>query len=238
MATLTWKEFIAPNSAAFRDWQANKCVLMFDGWLVEKISANGNVYLRGDSQSILLEDDDVVDVERHPATPASTPPDAVGAVRIVVEKVLGLWRYEIFVDDVSVDLRDGYHTEALARDVANHEAKKYHKDDPLIVEYGNGYAAGYADGLKEYDAMQAELADCRAQLAAARGALKPFADVAAWIDPTKPSKLYRDTRDWYAVGSKPVYDDLPLQSDHERLLHTNDLFKAAEVLDATEGKQS
>ena len=34
-------------------------------------------------------------------------------------------------------------------------------DDPLVVEYGDGYAAGYADGCKQYDVMQAELVALR-----------------------------------------------------------------------------
>lgn len=90
-----------------------------------------------------------------PAPTADTQP-AAGEVRVVVEKVLGLWRYEILVGGKLVASNDGYHTEALARDVANHEAKKYHKDDPLIVAYGDGYAAGYSDGRGSYDTLQAE----------------------------------------------------------------------------------
>lgn len=44
-------------------------------------------------------------------------------------------------------------------------------DDPLIAEYGDGYAAGYADGLKEHDRLQADNARLADELAQARALL-------------------------------------------------------------------
>lgn len=54
-------------------------------------------------------------------------------------------------------------------------------DDPLVVEYGDGYAAGYADGIKEYNALQAELATARQQLAEARAASKAWKRLAKFL---------------------------------------------------------
>ena len=41
-------------------------------------------------------------------------------------------------------------------------------DDPLVVKYGDGYAAGYEDGLKD---SQAELVSLRSQVAVLEGVL-------------------------------------------------------------------
>lgn len=83
-------------------------------------------------------------------------------------------------------------------------------DDPLVVKYGDGYAAGYADGLKEYDAMQAELAALRNRVGVLTGVSKELARLTYEAEAFRAIAIIKRrecARAYDALGVEPIAAD-------------------------------
>lgn len=80
----------------------------------------------------------------------------------------------------------------------------------------------------QLDAAHSMMLSVRDEYVEVRKALQPFAKVGKWLDRNLSSRLFVDRRNWSDEQSAPVYDDLPITPDH--LLHTSDLFAAADVI--------